>query len=163
MKRNIENLIKVRDFIISHGRNFSYSYFFETEKDHKFNSIEDLSNDCGTLGCVCGWAAVLSLNNVSEVYDTVLTHSNVSETYHRAVYVDLIEEKANAFLGLTDDEGTWLYYPWNEFTEEDRACNLNEIFFSDFFDEHQEAIDRLNHLISGEPIESYRTPQEIPF
>ncbi len=124
---NIPNLIKTRDTIMSHTSQFNYCEYAGAWAYEDVDPFE-----CGTIGCVAGFAVV------------ALRRKRRSAGQH-ALDVDNVGMLG---LELTAEEEQFLFFP-------SLGKGLRSIL-SDF--DHTDAIDRLNWLIDGQDIEQYVVP-----
>ena len=144
---NIEKLIELRDFIEQHRNNFDWSRYGKTSKDSPNDigltkmSILDAeeATSCGTMGCICGWAASL---------------------YHCGD-----EFEIRRHLGLTNEEIQFLFYGQIPGTAVKiySGCYFIEHGSNDFYVYMDpdwcgvdEALSRLNHLIFGGTVDNYK-------
>ena len=129
---NIEKLIAVRNAIANHRESFSYwNWLDDGMKTYFDDDLEDLNMneislaDCGTLACIGGITCLLFASEVK------------SNTFH---------ESARLILGLNESQSTWLLIPW---WPGGSLCDMQKV------STHEEALARLDHLISGQPIADY--------
>jgi hypothetical protein len=95
--------------------------FLKKLPDKKFN-MELTSNDCGTIGCIAGWAMALQENGKS-----IPEHDEASKAFYTA----------GAWLGLTYANTQLLFNPFDEDYYERPPKNLSKA----------QAINVLTHLM----------------
>jgi hypothetical protein len=144
---NIEKLIELRDFIGRHRDNFSWTKYGmssrESNEDLGLTKMSVLNAEtaasCGTMGCICGWAASL---------------------YHCGSEQEIVRS-----LGLTKTEQDFLFYgqiPGTSIKLYSGAYYVHHEgqYFHVYMDPSwygvDEAMSRLNHLIFGQDVSTYR-------
>ena len=143
---NIEKLIELRDFIEQHRNNFDWSGYGRTSKDSpddiglsKMSVLNaEVAASCGTMGCICGWAASL---------------------YHCGSEKEIVRS-----LGLTKEEQDFLFYGQIPGTSIKLYSGAYYVYhegqyFHVYMDPSwygvDEALNRLDYLIRGLEIDTY--------
>lgn len=148
---NIDLLNKIKEQIQKESDRFDYDTWVVTRRKKSkvptpiiksINSaFADTANHCcGTAACVGGWALILSGE-----YKTLK-----SEHDSNMFFTEMIE-KIKEVLDLNDFQFYFLCMPWLF----DNAYLENP----DIYYTSEEAIERIDYLISGKQLHNYRSPQ----
>ena len=174
---NIEKMNQLADFLENlESDRFHISYWVSekyvdnnNEISHYEGEIIDIDN-CGTAGCIAGWALALEKNGkvavVEDHYDEEEYWKEfcpVCEDYHRnfcprgysTIHIENIEKVAAGILGLTQKESRMLFIPdkhsiWHRYAHDYGVEQDSEIsvYYSNIKSKH--AADMLRRIVSGE-------------
>lgn len=133
---NRQRLIKLREQLQNLPGGFDYGTFGRREEEI-LNDVDFIkitqNHPCGTSACVAAWCVILNLpEKILSRDECMFDADDISKHY----------------LGLTNDERDFLFFPGSSFPDND--------FLSDFPDKKtctreyslQDALDRIDHLLN---------------
>lgn len=133
---------------------FNIDYWISSVENEMENDELDL-NDCGTAGCIAGWALCLRNNGyvavIDDYYEDVSDNDDVD-----AVMAENIRDEAADWLGLTNFEADKLFYPdsysvWNRYKDDyglETRFGESSTWVKDIHPKH--AADMLYRILNGE-------------
>ncbi len=135
-KRNIELLTKIRDLIASEPDKLNMNSWSAIDRNllGEFDYDEGTAKiDCGTTQCIAGWAVQMSgWKFLVRGYDVLASDEDDEAVVHASWCVArngrtaMVDEKAREFLGITPEEGFFLFLD----VENDRAIEALDMFIA---------------------------------
>ena len=131
---------------------FNIEYWFSSVMNEMATDELDL-NDCGTAGCIAGWALCLRNNGyvaaIDDYYEDESDHDDVD-----AVMLENVRDEAADWLGLTNHQADRLFYPdgfsvWRKYKDDYGLESFGDsTWVKDIHPKH--AADMLYRILNGE-------------
>lgn len=132
---------------------FNINYWISSV-DEEIESDELSLNDCGTAGCIAGWALCLRNNGYVAIVDEY-GYDSMDDTDVDGVLAQNIRDEAAKWLGLTEFQADKLFYPdgfsvWSNYRDDYglELTNPNGDWVKGIHPKH--AADMLYRLLDGE-------------
>lgn len=130
---------------------FNIEYWFSSVENQMENHELNL-NDCGTAGCIAGWALCLKNDGHVEVVDDY--YEEIDDTDVNAVRLEHVRDEAADWLGITAFKADRLFYPdgfsvWNKYKDDYGLETFGEsTWVKNIHPKH--AADMLYRILDGE-------------